>query len=526
MNLAQLLARSARAWSDRPAVALGGDPVLSYRALADRAARIAAGLRDIHGLRPGDRVALAMTNTPDYVEALFAAWHGGFAAVPINAKLHPREFAYILGDSGARVCIATEDVAEAVAGIAGDLPELGAVIAAGSPDCARLRAAEPDPMAEVAPDDLAWLFYTSGTTGRPKGAMLSHRNLLIMTLGYFADVDQVGADSTIVHAAPMSHGSGMYLLPHIAKGGCQVIPESRGFSGDEFLALLPFHQNVTAFFAPTMVTRLVNAPSLGSADLSNLRTIVYGGGPMYAEDCLRALDALGPCMVQIYGQGESPMTITGLSRAAHLDRGHPRYMERLASVGIARTDVEVRVCDGDDADVAPGEVGEVLVRGDVVMTGYWRNPDATAETLRGGWLHTGDMGAFDEDGYLTLKDRSKDLIISGGSNIYPREVEEVLLRHPGVLEVSVIGRPHHDMGEQVVAYVVPRAGEAPEAAALDALCIENMARFKRPRVYRFIDALPKNNYGKVLKTELREAESGAGGQPPARTPGARPASSA
>ena len=508
MNLAQLLAKSAAAWSDRPAVAVGGGTVLSYRGLADRAARIAAGLRDIHGLAPGDRVALAMTNTPEYVEALFAAWHGGFAAVPINAKLHPREFAYILDDSGAALCIATEDLADGIAGIADGLPDLRAVVAPGGGDYAKLCAAEPSPPAEAAPDDLAWLFYTSGTTGRPKGAMLSHRNLLTMTLGYYADIDRVGANGTIVHAAPMSHGSGLYLLPHIAKGACQVIPESKGFNSDEFLELLPFHTNVTAFFAPTMVTRLVNAPALGSADISNLRTIVYGGGPMYAEDCLRALDALGPRLVQIYGQGESPMTITGLSREAHLDRDHPRYMDRLASVGIPRTDVEVRVCDGDDADLAAGEVGEVLVRGDVVMTGYWRNPGATAETLRGGWLHTGDMGAFDEDGYLTLKDRSKDLIISGGSNIYPREVEEVLLRHPGVLEVSVIGRPHHDMGEEVVAFVVRRPDEAVDEAALDSLCIENMARFKRPRAYRFIDALPKNNYGKVLKTELRKAEAG------------------
>lgn len=507
MNLAQLLAKPAAAWSDRPAVAVGAGTVLTYRDLADRVSRIAAGLRDVHGLAPGDRVALAMTNTPEYVEALFASWHGGFAAVPINAKLHPQEFAYILDDSGAKVCIATEDLAERIAGLASDLPELRAVPVVGGTDYAKLCAAEASPMAAAAPDDLAWLFYTSGTTGRPKGAMLSHRNLLVMTLSYYADVDRVGADSTIVHAAPMSHGSGLYLLPHIAKGACHVIPESKGFNGDEFLALLPSYTDVMAFFAPTMVTRLVNAPSLGSADLTNLRTIVYGGGPMYAEDCLRALDAIGPCLVQIYGQGESPMTITGLSREAHLDRDHPRYMERLASVGIPRTDVEVRVCDGNDEDVAPGEIGEVLVRGDVVMTGYWRNPEATAETLRGGWLHTGDMGAFDEDGYLTLKDRSKDLIISGGSNIYPREVEEVLLRHPGVLEVSVIGRPHHDMGEEVVAFVVPRAEAAVDAAALDTLCIESIARFKRPRAYRFIDALPKNNYGKVLKTELRKSEA-------------------
>ncbi len=511
MNLAQLLLKSAASWSDRPAVAIGKDAAVSYRALADRVARIAAGLRDIHGLAPGDRVALAMTNAPEYIETLFAVWHGGFAAVPINARLHPREFAYILDNAGASICIASPDLAHGIAGVADDVAALRAVIVVGGPDYAKIGAAEPAPAVAAAPDDLAWLFYTSGTTGRPKGAMLSHRNLLTMTLSYYADVDWVEADSTIVHAAPLSHGSGLYLLPHIAKGACQVIPESRGFDGGEFLQLLPSWSNVMAFFAPTMVTRLINTPALGSADLSNLRTIVYGGGPMYVEDCLRALDALGPRLVQIYGQGEAPMTITGLSRAAHVDRDHPRYRERLASVGIPRTDVEVRVCDDTDEAVAAGEIGEVLVRGDVVMNGYWRNPEATAETLRGGWLHTGDMGSFDRDGYLTLKDRSKDLIISGGSNIYPREVEEVLLRHPGVLEASVIGRPHQDMGEEVIAFVVSRSGASVDAAALDALCVENIARFKRPRAYRFIDALPKNNYGKVLKTELRRAETAARG---------------
>jgi len=225
---------------------------------------------------------------------------------------------------------------------------------------------------------------------------------------------------------------------------------------------------------------------------------------MYVEDCLRALAALGPKLIQIYGQGESPMTITVNSRANHADTAHPRYRERLASVGRPFTGLDVRAADADGRDVPAGEIGEVLVRGDTVMAGYWRNPEATAATLRGGWLHTGDLGAFDADGFLTLKDRSKDLIISGGSNIYPREVEEVLLKHPGVFEVSVVGRPHPDWGEEVVAFVVARPGARPSEAELDALCLANIARFKRPRVYRFVDALPKNNYGKVLKTELRD----------------------
>ena len=504
MNLASLLVKSGACRADRPAIAIGTETVVTYGALAARVARIAAGLRRIHGLQTGDRVAIAMKNCPASIETLFALWHGGLAPVPINAKLHPKEIAFIVEDSGARVCLATPDLVPGIAAITDEVACLETLIEAGGPEYEALAAAAPMAMEAAAPDDLAWLFYTSGTTGRPKGAMLSHRNLLMMTLSYFADVDSVGQGDAIIHAAPISHGSGLYMLPFVAKGACHVIPDSGGFDAEEFLSLVPAWPGTTAFFAPTMVTRLINAPSIGSADLANLRTIIFGGAPMYAADCVRALDALGPKLVQLYGQGEAPMTITGVPREVFTDRAHPRYMARLGSVGIARTGVEVRVVDEADNDVALGEIGEVIARGDVVMTGYWRNPDATADTLRGGWLHTGDMGTFDADGYLTLKDRSKDLIISGGSNIYPREIEEVLLRHPGVLEVSVIGKPDPDWGETVMAFVVARPDAELDEAALDRLCIDNIARFKRPKAYRFIDSLPKNNYGKVLKTALRE----------------------
>jgi acyl-CoA synthetase (AMP-forming)/AMP-acid ligase II len=253
-----------------------------------------------------------------------------------------------------------------------------------------------------------------------------------------------------------------------------------------------------------MVTRLVHHPTVASMDPTHLKTLIYGGGPMYVEDLRRALDLFGPRLVQIYGQGEAPMTITALSKSVHADTNHPRYVERLGSAGIARSDIEVRVVDTSDCDLPPGEIGEVVVRGDVVMRGYWNDPQASAETLRGGWLHTGDLGALNEDGFLTLKDRSKDMIISGGSNIYPREIEEVLLRHPGVLEVSVVGRPHREWGEEVVACVVPRPQATVTAAELDHLCLETIARYKRPRAYVFVGSLPKNNYGKVLKTALRQ----------------------
>jgi long-chain acyl-CoA synthetase len=261
---------------------------------------------------------------------------------------------------------------------------------------------------------------------------------------------------------------------------------------------------LSLFAAPTIVKRLVDHAETQGLDGTGFKTIVYGGAPMYAEDIKRALRVLGPRFVQIYGQGESPMTITALARGHLSDTTHPRHAERLASVGVAQAPVQVRVAAPDGTPLAEGEVGEVLVQGDTVMAGYWRDADATARAVRDGWLFTGDMGTLDADGFLTLKDRSKDMIISGGSNIYPREIEEVLLLAPGVAEVSVVGAPDAEWGEVVVAFVVPQAGHALDPATLDALCLEHIARFKRPKRYEFVQELPKNNYGKVLKTALRE----------------------
>ena len=323
----------------------------------------------------------------------------------------------------------------------------------------RLTASSAAPLVHRQPDDPAWLFYTSGTTGRPKGATLTHRNLLMASLSYFADIDPVVPEDCVLHAAPLSHGSGLYGLPHVARGAVSVVPHSGGVDGDEIAALLRRWPGMSFFAAPIMVKRLAADPAFASAaDLDHLKTIIYGGAPMYLADLEDALGVFGPRLAQIYGQGETPMTITALSKADHADRDHPRWRDRLQSVGFPRTDVEVRVVDDADRDVPTGEAGEVVVRGDVVMAGYWKQPDASAEALRGGWLHTGDVGSFDTDGYLTLRDRSKDLIISGGMNIYPREVEEALLRHPGVGAVAVVGRPDAEWGETVVAYVVAAEG--------------------------------------------------------------------
>ena len=504
MNLAHLLARAARAYPDHPAIATGTGAGIAYRDLADRVGCLAAGMTARFGLSPGERIAIVMRNCPEFYEILFAVWHAGLAAVPINAKLHRREFAYMLDHSGARLCFASPDLAETTAPLANEVAGLDTVITTDSRDYTGLAADMPAPIRDAAPGDLAWLFYTSGTTGRPKGAMLSHGVLLAMTMGYFADIDALDTEDCIIHAAPLSHGSGLYGLPHFAKGANNIIPESGGFDEDEIFDLIAARPNATFFFAPTMITRLINHRRAAEADTDNLKTIVYGGGPMYVEDSKKALDLFGPKLVQIFGQGEAPMTISYLSKAMHADIHHPRHLARLASAGIERTDVEIRILDADDKPMAVDEVGEIAVRGGVVMPGYWRNPEATAETLRGGWLHSGDLGSLDADGFLTIKGRSKDMIISGGSNIYPREVEDVLLLHDGVVEASVIGRAHPEWGEEVVAYIVTRPDSRVDPAALDRLCIENIARFKRPRAYFTVDSLPKNNYGKVLKTELRE----------------------
>lgn len=503
MNLAALLVRAGGAHRDRPALALGDRVIADYGALAERVARLAAALRDRLGLEAGDRVALAMSNGPAYVELLFACWHAGLAAVPMNAKLHPKELAFMLDHSGAKVCFATAALADALAEVVDEVTTLAEIIRIDGAVHRRLFDAPPRTIESVAPDDLAWLFYTSGTTGRPKGAMLSHRNLLAMTLSYFVDVDAIAPEDCILHAAPMSHGSGLYILPHVAAGALNVVPESAGFDPPEVLALSRTYPGMTCFFAPTMVKRLVEHPDCDAAN-SRLKTIVYGGGPMYVEDVKRAMAAFGQIFVQIYGQGESPMTITSLPRGYHGDHDDPRHEARLASVGRAQSVVEVRVAGAEDQALPPGTPGEILVRGDSVMLGYWRDPEATAASLRGGWLHTGDVGVLDEDGFLTLMDRSKDLIISGGSNIYPREVEEVLLAHPSVSEAAVIGVPDPDWGEVVVAVVVLRPGAEPDEDSLDALCLSRLARFKRPKRYRFVESLPKNNYGKIVKTALRE----------------------
>ncbi|HZQ33607.1 MAG TPA: AMP-binding protein [Mycobacterium sp.] len=484
MNLFAFLDQAASRYGERGAVYVGERRLHSWRDLRERSLRLAATLRRAGA---GARIAIASENRPETIELMFAIWAAECVVVPVNYKLHPREMVQILEDASVSQVFASPRLA----------PELTAstdiaIEVVGSEAYSARLTADRLPTPSTDPSTLAWLFYTSGTTGRAKGAMLSHRNLTAMSVAHLADIDDPDSSCSLVHAAPMSHGSGLYIAPYVLRGARQVVPESGSFDPDEFLDLCGHHPGSSAFLAPTMVQRLVGT---GRSRPANVRTIIYGGGPMYVDSLKKAMAAFGPIFAQIYGQGESPMTITGLHRVDH-ESGDDAI---LGSVGYARSGMDVAALRDDGTRAAVDEIGEIVCRGDVVMSGYWNNAAATAATLKGGWLYTGDIGSFDSRGYLTLRDRSRDVVISGGSNIYPREVEEALLEHAGLSEAAVVGAPDQEWGEVVVAFVVGRA----DPSELDAHLLQRIARFKRPKRYVFVDALPKNSYGKVLKRELR-----------------------
>lgn len=510
MNVGQLLTKAARVFPERPAV-VQGSRRLSYARFNGRVNRLANALYGL-GLRPGDHVALLMYNCPEMLEGMFACFKAGCGAVPINFRLHPREYAFIINHSEAKAVICSPEFASPLTGLRSELSEARHLISLSNAEMGFLdyetllgRASDHFRDAEVAPDDVAWLFYTSGTTGLPKGAMLTHRNLLAMTMNFYADICPGFGEGSeaVLHAAPLSHGSGCYALPNIGKASANVILESKSFEPEMIFRTIAEHRITNMFAAPTMVKMMTESPAVDRFDHGSLKSLIYGGGPMLVEDLKEAMRKLGPCLVQLFGQAESPMTITYLPHRDHLLQGTPEQMKRLASAGFPRTDVEVRIFDPQDREQSPGEMGEIVTRSDLVMKGYWRNPEATAETLRKGWLHTGDMGFMDEGGYLFIMDRSKDMIISGGENIYPREIEEVLVRHPAVREVAVVGVPDAKWGEAVKAVVALVPGGAATEAELIAFCRDHMASYKKPKTVDFVEALPKNNYGKVLKREIR-----------------------
>jgi long-chain acyl-CoA synthetase len=501
-NLALLLDGPARRFPRRPAIVAGDEPYRDWQGLAGAVASRAAALRDRFGVAPGDAIALFADNCPPYLEALVAIWHAGAVAVPISSRLHALEAADLLDSARATVCFATEAEAQALEAVA---PPGTRIVVLAGPDDAALATHEPmEPVPRATTDD-AWIFFTSGTTGRAKGARLSHGNLMAMSAAYYADVSPVGPDDALVHVAALSHASGLMALPFLGGGATQVLPASGGFDIGELLDLVAAGTRSTFFVPPVLLRRLSAAPALASAPVDRIGTVLVGAAPVSPDDLRSAVHALGPRLWNGYGQGESPCTITAnppAAIAAAVAEGDDRV---LGSVGVARWATRVRVVDGDDRVLEVGEVGEVVVDGPTVMAGYLDLPDASADALRGGWLHTGDLGRFDDDGHLTLVDRAKDVVITGGYNVYPREVEHVLIAHPSVAEVAVVGLPDPEWGEVVAAFVVVADATAPvDVAALDALCRQRIARHKRPRSYHAVAELPRNAAGKILKKTLRE----------------------
>jgi acyl-CoA synthetase (AMP-forming)/AMP-acid ligase II len=510
LNIASWLHASALVQPDAPALLDGEDVRANYLQFGERASAVADWLKNEYAVGSGDRVAVFMKNSTQYLEVLYATWWLGAIAVPINSKLHPKEAAWIIGNAEAKILFSEDaklsheiNLWEGCREVAVDSPTFGSI------DASRDGLTVPTP---VDSDALAWLFYTSGTTGRPKGVMLSHENLVTMSTSYTLDVDEVSREDAVLYAAPISHGAGLYNFVHVRRGAKHIVPRSRGFDPKEILELGERVGRLSFFAAPTMVKRLVEEARASGRAGEGIKSIVYGGGPMYTADIELALAVMGPKFIQIYGQGEVPMTITSLRREVIADITAPRWRERLASVGTAQASVEVRVVDAALNDLPPNAPGEIIVRSRAVMQGYWRNEEATSETLIDGWLKTGDIGHLDPDGFLTLTDRSKDVIISGGTNIYPREVEEVLMRCPAVSEAAVVGHPNPEWGEEVVAFIVPAPGVHCDARLLEAWCRSEMASFKKPKRYEFCEEVPKNNNGKILKTELRQALSQTGGR--------------
>jgi acyl-CoA synthetase (AMP-forming)/AMP-acid ligase II len=494
MNVYSMLADAIRRRANDTAVKWGSRRQ-TYREFDGTCAALGAWFA-AKGCSRGDRILLFIRNGFEFPALLLATMRCGLVVVPVNAKLHPREVAWIASDAEPGLIITH---AEHMEDLRGALPpgfqgELVAIedFSLPAPEYA------PGPAAEVEPDDPAWIFYTSGTTGKPKGATLTHRNIIACTVNCLADVFDFREDDRVLHVAPLSHGSGIYLIPSLARGAENIIYDRAGFRPDEvFDTVVELSITVIAFVAPTMIVRLLEAAPRD--DIGSLRGVIYGGATIHLEHIRAAVTRFGPIFHQLYGQGEAPMTISYLPGAEHLDAAD----ETLVSAGHIRAGVEVRIVDEEGNIASPGEDGEICVRGDVVMKGYWRNQEATAKALRGGWLHTGDIGRFDSGGRLRVLDRRHDTIISGGTNIYPKEIEDVIAAIPGVREVIAFGVADAEWGESVAVAIVSDDPALDEPAVL-AFCKTNLANFKKPKRIVFMNELPKNAYGKVLRRDLRE----------------------
>ncbi len=509
MNLSHVLRQNARRHADAPAV-IRGERRLTWAEM-DRRVDAAVAALAAEGLGKGDRVLIQSRNCHQMFETMFACFRLGAVWVPANFRQSPAEVAFLGGASGAVAMICGAEFPEHAAAVRAACPALRLVVSIGASPfgveydvlVARHMGAAP-PVATVEHDDPCWFFFTSGTTGRPKAGVLTHGQMAFVITNHLCDLmpGTTAATDTSLLLAPLSHGAGVHQLTQVARGVATVMPEGERFDPEEAWRLVERWRVTNLFTVPTIVKLLCEHPSVHRHDHSSLRHVIYAGAPMYREDQKHALRTLGPVLVQYFGLGEVTGNITVLPPALHSAEDGPEA--RAGTCGFERTGMEVQIQDESGRALAPGETGEICVCGPAVFAGYYDNPEANAKSFRDGWFRTGDLGHLDAQGFLFITGRASDMYISGGSNVYPREVEELLLTHPSLAEVAVVGVPDRTWGESGVAVCVCRPGAAPDAAALLAWLEGRLARYKLPREVVFWDELPKSAYGKITKKTVRE----------------------
>lgn len=505
MDVGYLIRRAAREYPQRTAVITPGEGSLTFAGINERSRRLSAGLLSL-GLKKADRVAVLLPNSQEYLEAYLGLARAGLVRVTLNTRLSPREHAFMLGDSGSRALIIAREFLEGLAGAAAELKDLGWTIVVGDPEreclgyeklLANSSPLNSDP--EIGPEAVFRLHYTSGTTGRPKGAIQTHASRVVTTFNTLLDVVNFNQDDRVLHVAPLTHASGNLFLPSFIRGAANV--PLRRYDPALFCQTVEREGITTVFLAPTMLLRLLTFPDLGKYHLPTLHTIIYGGAPMPVEPLKEALRTFRQRLVQIYGLAEATWADTVLRKEDH----DPNDGVKLGSIGRELRNVRLRLVDEAGKDITAGETGELIIQGAHVMREYWNQPEATAEVLRDGWFHTGDLARMDSRGYITLVDRKGEMIISGGFNIYPKEVEDTLYRHPAVLEAAVFGVPDPEWGEAVQAVVVLKEGWVLSEEEIIRHCKENLAGYKKPRSVEFFnEPLPKNSAGKILRRALRE----------------------
>lgn len=504
MTLDQIVERNGLRFPDKIALTAGGREI-SWRQLDRRVDRVANALRE-HGLARGDRVALLLTNSIEMITLYFGISRAGMSAVPLNYRLSGRELGAILYTADAALLVTTRPLDDRVAEYAPVLPrwivEESAREEADSYGASLESAADSHSPRADRENEVFAIFFTSGTTGLPKGVMVTHRNLEANAFNQFVADGSRSSDVNLI-STPLCHAGAVFMLMTYMMLGCtQVIMDS--FDPQRWVDEVERRKVTVAMLVPTMINRLLEHPVIGDADLSCMRCVFYGGGPMPLAVLKRAIDRLGCSFTQGYGLTET-LEATFLVASDHVPDGTDAQRRRLGSAGREAVGTEVRIVDDEGRDVEAGVVGEVLVRSHSVCAGYWRNPEETARSFVDGWFRTGDLGYLDESRYLFIVDRLKDMVVTGGVNVYTKEVENVLYRHPAVLEAAVLGLPDEAWGEIVAAVVVRRPGRSVSAEDLVAWCRESLAGFKKPRAVHFVDDLPKNASGKVLKRELRKA---------------------